>query len=189
MSSNVYLISGLGNPGPEYSKTRHNAGFMLVDKLAEKLHLKFEKWKNIGEYAKFEYKGKTVYLLKPLTYMNLSGDMVQSISAYYKIPRQNMLICFDDLSLNTGDIRIRLSGSAGGQKGMKNIIDRLGSQDIARLRIGVGPKPERFDTSDFVLSNFTKAEAEALESALVRAADAALMCVEEGVEKAMNKYN
>ncbi len=187
--SEIKLIAGLGNPGAEYAKTRHNAGFMLLDKLAGKFSASFKPWQKLGEYAKVSIGGKDIYLARPLTFMNLSGDMIGSLARFYKIKPQEVLVCFDDMSLNLGDIRLRKDGSAGGQKGMLSTINNFGTQDIARLKIGIGPRPERIDASNFVLGKFTKEEAPLLETALDKALEAALTAVTENLERAMNKFN
>jgi PTH1 family peptidyl-tRNA hydrolase len=183
------LIAGLGNPGVQYEKTRHNAGFMVVDGLAEKIGADFRSWQTSGVYAKVSIGGKEVLLAKPMTYMNLSGQLVSGLARFYKIPPEKILICFDDMSLNLGDIRLRGSGSAGGQKGMKHIIEQLGTDKIARLRVGIGPKPDYFDAADFVLGKFTKAETPLLENAVQRATEAVTVYLQDGLEKAMNRFN
>jgi len=184
-----FLIAGLGNPGAQYEKTRHNAGFMVADAFARSYGASFQPWQKLGEYAKLSVSGKEVFIVKPMTYMNLSGQMVSSLARFYKIPSSNILVCFDDMSLNLGDIRLRPSGSAGGQKGMKNIIDLLGTDKIARLRVGIGPKPEKFDAANFVLAKFTREESPVLESTVERAAEALEVYLKEGLERAMNKFN
>ncbi|MDR0953748.1 MAG: aminoacyl-tRNA hydrolase [Elusimicrobiota bacterium] len=164
------LIVGLGNPGKQYENTRHNAGFMAVDKLAGELGVNWAAWQgNKAEYAKAKIDDVNIFLLKPLTFMNLSGVAVSAFANFFKIPKQNILIIFDDMALPLGKIRLRKNGSAGGQNGMKNIIEQLGTQDIMRLRIGIGPKPEFFDGRDFVLAKFSKADKELLDAALARA--------------------
>ncbi len=183
------LIAGLGNPGAQYQKTRHNAGFMVVDALADKFGAGFQSWQNLGVYAKVSLSGKEVLLAKPQTYMNLSGQLVGGLARFYKIPSENILICFDDMSLNLGNIRLRASGSAGGQKGMKHIIEQLGTDKISRLRVGIGPKPEHFDAADFVLGKFTAAEIPTLESAIQKATQAIGVYLSDGLEKAMNQFN
>ncbi|WP_424246028.1 PTH1 family peptidyl-tRNA hydrolase [Elusimicrobium posterum] len=185
----IRLIVGLGNPGPEYELTRHNAGFLAVDQLADKYSANFKKWQNLGDYAKISIDGNELYLLKPMTYMNLSGKAVQSLASFYKIKPSEILVCFDDMSIDLGTLRIRKNGSAGGQKGMLSTIQTLGTQDIARLRIGIGPRPEKFDVSSFVLSKFSKSETPLLEDALKKAVDAVESCVKDGTDRAMNKFN
>ncbi|ACC98840.1 Aminoacyl-tRNA hydrolase [Elusimicrobium minutum Pei191] len=185
----IKLIVGLGNPGPQYAVTRHNAGFMIVDNLAVKLGVNFNAYKNLGEYVKTTIGGQDVFLAKPLTFMNLSGRMVTHLAGFYKIKPQEILVCFDDISINLGAVRIRKDGSAGGQNGMKNIIELFGTQDIPRLRFGVGPKPERFDSADYVLSKFSKSDEKLLNESIEAAVEAAESCVKDGLERAMNKFN
>lgn len=189
MAENI-LIVGLGNPGKEYQNTRHNAGFMAIDKLADTFGGDFSSWQgNLAQYAKTEYNGKTLYLLKPLTYMNLSGRAVSSFANFYKIPPTQILVIFDDMSLPLGSIRIRREGSAGGQNGMKNIIELLGTQQIARLRIGIGPRPAYFDGKDFVLSKFSSQEEVLLKDALERTVSAVKELLSSGIDAAMTDAN
>ena len=184
-----YLLAGLGNPGSEYERTRHNAGFMVLDAAAQKWGAEWKSWQNLGVYAKVIVAGNEIFLIKPSTYMNESGRAVSSLARFYKIAPQNCLVCFDDVSLEIGKLRLRKNGSAGGQKGMKSVIEQLGTQDIPRLRLGIGPKPEKFDLANFVLSNFSKADQPALEQSLERAVDALEMYFSQGLEKAMNTFN
>lgn len=188
--SENWLIVGLGNPGREYEKTRHNCGFRAIDLLAKKLGCKIDKAKFQGLYGQVVRSGKKIFLLKPLTYMNLSGRSVLQLSAYFQIPPQRIIVLFDDISLEPGRLRIRADGSAGGHNGIKSIISELGSQDFPRVKIGVGAKahPEQ-DLADWVLSGFTALEEKALSSALERASEAALCILEHGVPEAANRYN
>ena len=181
---------GLGNPGKDYEKTRHNCGFRAMDVLAKKLGCKVDKGKFQGLYGQTNYGGCKLLLLKPLTYMNLSGRSVLQLSAYFHVPPQRIIVLFDDISLEPGRLRIRAEGSAGGHNGIKSIIAELGSQDFPRVKIGVGGKahPQQ-DLADHVLSTFSAAEEKALESALDRAADAALCIIDKGVPEAANRYN
>ncbi|MCL2887742.1 MAG: aminoacyl-tRNA hydrolase [Elusimicrobia bacterium] len=185
----IKLVVGLGNPGPEYAVTRHNAGFMIIDNLAQKLGVSLQNYKGLAEYAKTAIGGNDIYLAKPQKFMNLSGQVVQHLSGFFKIKPSEILVCFDDVSLDLGALRIRPEGSSGGQKGMQNIIDLLGTQAIPRLRFGIGPKPEKFDTADFVLSKFPKSDNALLSQTVLAAVDAAEFCVTDGIEKAMNKFN
>ena len=188
-TSEAWLIVGLGNPGREYEKTRHNAGFRALDILADKLGCKVDKAKFQGMYGQVTYKGRKLLLLKPLTYMNLSGRSVLQLSAFFHVPPQNIIVLFDDISLEPGRLRIRKDGSAGGHNGIKSIIAELGSQDFPRVKIGVGAKPHPdFDLADWVLSAFSAQEEKALQPALERAADAALAIVELGIPEASNRY-
>lgn len=185
-----WLIVGLGNPGKDYEKTRHNCGFRAMDILAKKLGVKIDKAKFQGLYGQASQGGRKIFLLKPLTYMNLSGKSVLQLSAYFHIPPQRIIVMFDDISLEPGRLRIRADGSAGGHNGIKSIISELGSQEFPRVKIGVGAKahPEQ-DLADWVLSGFTASEEKALSSALERACDAALCIVEHGVPESANRYN
>ena len=185
-----WLIVGLGNPGREYEKTRHNAGFRAVDLLADKLGCKIDRLKFQGLYCQTLYSGKKLYLLKPQTYMNLSGRSVLQLSAYFNIPPQNIIVMFDDISLPPGRLRIRADGSAGGHNGIKSIISEVGTQDFPRVKIGVGAKPHaEQDLADWVLSTFSAKEDKDLVSALERAADAALTIIDKGVPEAANRFN
>jgi PTH1 family peptidyl-tRNA hydrolase len=185
-----WLIVGLGNPGKEYERTRHNAGFRALDILADKLGCKVDKLKFQGLYGQCTYQGKKLYLLKPQTYMNLSGRSVLQLSAYFHIPPQRIVVIFDDISLEPGRLRIRGDGSAGGHNGITSIIAEVGSQDFPRVKVGVGAKPHaEQDLANWVLSTFSAQEEKALASSLERAADAALTVVTKGVYEAANRFN
>jgi len=180
----------LGNPGKQYARTRHNAGFRAIDLLAEKLNCKIDKGKFQGLYGQVVYSGKKLFLLKPQTYMNLSGRSVLQLSAYYNIPPQHIIVLFDDISLEPGRLRIRSDGSAGGHNGIKSLIAELGSQEFPRVKIGVGAKPHpEQDLADWVLSTFSAGEEKALSAALPHAADAALCIIDHGVPEAANRFN
>ena len=185
-----WLIVGLGNPGREYEKTRHNAGFRCIDQIADQLNVKIDKLKFQGLYCQTNYNGGKLFLLKPQTYMNLSGRSVLQLSAYFNIPPQRIIVLFDDISLPPGRLRIRADGSAGGHNGIKSIIGELGSQDFPRVKIGVGAKPNaEQDLADWVLSCFSASEEKDLSSALQRAADAALSIIERGISETANRFN
>ena len=185
-----WLIIGLGNPGRQYERTRHNCGFRAIDILAEKLNCKIDKGKFQGLYGQTTYQGKKLLLLKPQTFMNLSGRSVLQISAYFNVPPQRCIVMFDDISLEPGRLRIRADGSAGGHNGIKSIIQELGSQDFPRVKIGVGAKPHpEQDLADWVLSTFSASEEKNLTAALEQAADAALCIIDQGVPKAANRFN
>ena len=189
-TNDAWLIVGLGNPGKEYERTRHNCGFRAVDVLADKLGCKIDKLKYQGLYCQTTYNGTKVFLLKPQTYMNLSGRSVLQLSAYFNIPPQRIIVLFDDISLPPGRLRIRPDGSAGGHNGIKSIIGELGSQSFPRVKIGVGAKPHpEFELADWVLSAFTANEEKALVPALDRAADAALSIIDRGVPETANRFN
>ena len=184
-----WLIVGLGNPGREYEKTRHNAGFRALDILADQMGVKVDKLKYQGLYAQANYNGGKVFLLKPQTYMNLSGRSVLQLSAYFNIPPQRIIVLFDDISLEPGRLRVRANGSAGGHNGIKSIIQEVGSQEFPRVKIGVGAKPHPdFDLADWVLSAFTSLEEKALAVSLENGAKAALTIIDHGVPEAANKF-
>ena len=185
-----WLIVGLGNPGKQYEHTRHNCGFRAIDLLADKLGCKIDKGKFQGLYGQASYNGCKLFLLKPQTFMNLSGRSVLQLSAYYSIPPQRIIVMFDDISLEPGRLRIRPDGSAGGHNGIKSIIQELGSQEFPRVKVGVGAKPNpQQDLADWVLSGFAAHEEKALSVALKAAADAALCIVKDGVSQTANRYN
>ena len=189
-ANETWLIVGLGNPGKEYERTRHNAGFRALDVLADKLGCKIDKGKFQGIYGQANYGGKKLMLLKPLTYMNLSGRSVLQLSAYFNIPPQRIIVMFDDISLEPGRLRVRADGSAGGHNGIKSIIQEVGSQAFPRVKIGVGAKPNpEFNLADWVLSSFSAQEEKALAVALGNAADAALAIIDHGVPETANRFN
>lgn len=189
-SNDSWLIVGLGNPGREYEKSRHNCGFRALDILAENLSCKVDKLKFQGLYGQVNYNGTKVFLLKPQTFMNLSGRSVLQLSAYFNIPPQRIIVLFDDISLEPGRLRIRANGSAGGHNGIKSIIQEVGSQDFPRVKIGVGAKPNPdYDLADWVLSSFSANDEKALAISLKNAADAALAIIDHGVPEAANRFN
>ena len=188
-NNSPYLIIGLGNPGAAYRDSRHNIGFMLADRVADKLGVKFSRVESKALLTKGEYQGRRVVLAKPHTFMNLSGQSVGSLVRFYKVPLDNILVAYDDVDLPFGTIRIRPDGGSAGQKGMASIIDRLGTQDFPRLRLGVGRPPGRMDAKDYVLQDFASGEKELLKLTLDRAAEAALIFVSEGLDSAMNQFN
>ena len=186
----MYIIAGLGNPGREYDMTRHNIGFEVIDYLADKYRIKVKKLKFKGLYGETDINGEKVFLLKPQTYMNLSGESIADFAGFYKLPPQNIIVINDDVDLPCGKIRIRAKGSAGTHNGLKSVIYQLGSDSFARIRIGVGaPRNEGYDLADFVLGRFTKEEIPVLEKSIENAAAAAVEIVRSGVDKAMNMYN
>ena len=185
-----WLVVGLGNPGREYEKTRHNAGFRALDVLADKLGCKVDKLKFQGLYGQTTYQGKKLYLLKPQTYMNLSGRSVQQLSAFFHIPPQQIIVLFDDISLEPGRLRIRSDGSAGGHNGLKSLIAHLGSDGFMRIKIGVGKKPTpEYDLVDFVLGRFPESDLAALKAKSVDIIAATELMIDGKVEEAMNKYS
>ncbi|MDY3971685.1 MAG: aminoacyl-tRNA hydrolase [Clostridia bacterium] len=186
----MYLIVGLGNPGKQYDMTRHNIGFHTIDYIADKYGAKLTKLKFKAVYGDAVIGGERVYLVKPQTFMNLSGDSVWEMAQFYKIPPENIIVINDDISLDTGRIRVRGKGSAGGHNGLKSIIYRLNSDAFPRVKMGVGaPKHEDYDLADFVLGRFTKEEIPVMEDAIKKAETAVTEIIKNGVQSAMNKCN
>lgn len=188
-SGEVYLIVGLGNPGRDYKGTRHNIGFMAVDSLAKALDIKLTKVQSKALIGLGKMDGARVVLAKPQTYMNLSGQAVVGLMNFYKVDRANLIVVHDDIDLPFGTIRIRPKGGSAGQRGLGSIIEKLGSQDFSRMRLGVGRPPGRMDPKDYVLQHFTKDENEILQTMLDTACEAAREFVSNGLEAAMNRYN
>lgn len=186
----MYIIVGLGNPGREYVNTRHNAGYMVVDALAEKCGIDVLEKKHKALIGKGVVAGQKCILMKPLTYMNLSGESVTDACQYYKIdPASELIVISDDISLDVGKLRIRKKGSAGGHNGLKNIIAHLGNDTFMRLKVGVGNKPPRMDLADYVLGHFTEDERKLMGEAAERGAEAIEAILTEGPDKAMNLFN
>ena len=185
----MYLIVGLGNPGREYEHTRHNAGFDAIDVLAGKLGADVKEKKHKGLCGKGMIAGEKVILLKPQTFMNLSGESVRAAADFYKIDAEHMIVLYDDIDLDVGKLRVRAKGSAGGHNGIKNIIAHMGTQEFPRVRIGVGAKPDRMDLADYVLGRFAQEVRPEMEEALGEAAVAAIAVVEDGIDAAMNRFN
>jgi len=179
------LVVGLGNPGPEYEKTRHNVGFRLADRLVGEAVSFWKDFKGLGVAAK----SGDLWVAKPMTYMNLSGEFVKQFAAYHNVVREDLLVVYDELALPLGKIRIRTKGSAGGQKGMLSIIHHFGTDNVARLRIGIGPQPEKMDATAFVLGRFNKSDENELDAVFDRAVEAIKVAAENGIDAAMNKYN
>jgi len=184
-----FLLIGLGNPGREYKDSRHNFGFMLVDRLCVRLNARGMKMQSKAIVISATHEERKLILAKPQTFMNLSGQSVQGLAHFYKIPLTNLMVLSDDLDLPFGTIRIRASGGPGGQRGMASIIEHLGTQDFPRLRLGIGRPPGRMEAADYVLQDFSRADLKNLSEVLDRAADAALTFVTEGLNAAMNKFN
>ena len=185
----MYLIAGLGNPTKEYDKTRHNVGFSVIDVLADRYRIDISEKKHKALCGRGVIEGQKVLLLKPQTFMNLSGESIRAAADYYKIEPEEMIVIYDDISLDPGQLRIRLKGSAGGHNGIKNIIANLGTQDFPRIKVGVGAKPPRMDLADYVLSRFGAGEQKLMDEAFGEAAEAAVMMMTDGAERAMNHFN
>lgn len=182
------LIVGLGNPGKEYAGTRHNCGFMVIDRLASKLNVDVDQNKFKGLYAKVKYHGEDIILLKPQTYMNLSGESVNAVMNFFKIDKEDLLVIYDDLDMPVGKLRLRKTGSAGGHNGIKNIIAHLNSHDFKRIRVGID-RHKYMNVADYVLSRFSKVESEAIEQGIENAANAVLDYLDNDFNHAMNYYN
>jgi len=180
------LVVGLGNPGPEYEKTRHNVGFRLADRMVGEADFSWRDFKGLGVAAKTS---SSIWIAKPMTFMNLSGEFVWKFAAYHNIALEDILIVYDELAIPLGSIRIRKAGSAGGQNGMKSIIQHFGTENVARLRVGIGPQPEKMNATNFVLGRFNKSEELELEAVLDRAVEAISAAAEHGIDVAMNRYN
>ena len=185
----MYLIAGLGNPTKEYDKTRHNVGFSVIDVLADRYRIDISEKKHKALCGRGVIEGQKVLLLKPQTFMNLSGESIRAAADYYKIEPEEMIVIYDDISLDPGQLRIRLKGSAGGHNGIKNIIANLGTQDFPRIKVGVGAKPPRMDLADYVLSRFGAGEQKLMEEAFGEAAEAAVMMMTDGSERGINHFN
>ena len=185
-----WLVVGLGNPGEKYENTRHNVGFRTVDELAERLGIPVQRLKYRALTNTAALGGKKVLLMKPVTYMNLSGEAVRQAADFYRIPPERVLVISDDVSLPVGKLRIRTGGSAGGHNGLKSIIAQLGSDRFPRVKIGVGEKPHPdYDMADWVLSRFAGEDKKAVDAAILRAADAVECLLKEGPDRAMNRFN
>lgn len=190
MENDIWLVTGLGNPEKKYDSTRHNAGFAGIDYLADKWSIPTNKTKFQGLYGQGEVAGHKVFLLKPLTYMNLSGQSIAPLAAFYKIPTDHVIVLCDDVTQAPGKLRIRPSGSAGGHNGLKSIIASLGSDQFARIRMGVGTKPHPdYDLADWVLGKFPPEDQKALEDRFPDIAAAALLIMDNDLNQAQNKYN
>lgn len=185
----MYIIIGLGNPGKKYEHTRHNAGFDAIDKLAEKHNIKIDKLKHKALIGEGRIGSEKVVLVKPQTYMNLSGESVISACQFYKPEMDHVIVMYDDIDLDVGKLRIRKKGSAGSHNGMKSIIKCLGTQDFPRIRIGVSKQPEGWDLADFVLSRFPSEQRKDFDESLDKAVLTVEETIDSGIESAMNKYN
>lgn len=186
----MFIIAGLGNPSAQYEGTRHNVGFDVIDRLSEKYNISVDSKKHKALVGKGVIAGQKVILAKPQTFMNLSGESIRSIVDYYKVdPELELLVIYDDISLDVGQLRIREKGSAGGHNGIKNIIANLGMQTFPRIKIGVGEKPKGYDLADYVLGHFSKAERELMEEGYEEAANAVEMILSGDIGGAMSRYN
>lgn len=186
----MVIIAGLGNPTKEYENTRHNIGFMAVDALADKYDIRVMDCRHRALLGKGMIGGTKVVLVKPLTYMNLSGEAIRAVVDYYKVDAASeLIVIYDDISLDVGQLRIRKKGSAGGHNGIKNIIANLGDDTFLRIKIGVGEKPKGYDLADYVLGHFNREEQEIMAESLEKVDGAVSLMIEGGVDMAMNQYN
>lgn len=186
----MYIIVGLGNPGLKYVKTKHNMGFFAIDILADKYNIDLNMKKGQAYCGQGVIEGQKVLLVKPQTFMNLSGESVMSLCNFFKIDTANeLIVIYDDITLEPGNIRVRKKGSAGGHNGMKNIIKLLGTEEFMRIRAGIGAKPEKMDLADYVLAPFEKSVIPFIEEGVQKAADATVTILTKGIDTAMNKYN
>lgn len=184
-----FLIAGLGNPGRKFEHNRHNVGFMLLNHLSAKFGVPFGQVESKSLVAKAVYQGERVILIKPQTFMNNSGSAVNALINFYKVPLENLLVAYDDVDLPLGTLRMRPSGGSAGQKGMQSIIERLGTDEFPRLRIGTGRPPGTMNPADYVLRDFPNVEADSLREILDRAVEAVFTYLKDGLERAMNLYN
>lgn len=182
------IVVGLGNPGSEYSETRHNAGFMAIDELARRWRV--DNWRSKNQALIAEYRGDDqVLLVKPQTFMNLSGVAVGELARWYKVPAQDVIVAYDDLDLPAGKLRMRFKGGSGGHRGIESLLAHLGQDSFVRIRIGIGRPPAGWEVVNYVLGRFTADEAPLIEQAVKKAAEAIESAISDGVNKAMNKYN
>ena len=186
----MYLFAGLGNPGKQYEATRHNMGFDVIDKLVEEFNVPQAGVKFNAMYGKGRIGGEPVILMKPLSYMNLSGGPIRDMANYFKIdPETELIVIYDDIDTEPGQLRVRKKGSAGGHNGIKSIIQQLGTQNFMRVRVGVGAKPKGWDLADYVLGRFDRDDRQLVEDAQDRACEAVEMILSDSVDAAMNKFN
>lgn len=186
----MYIIAGLGNPTKQYEKTRHNAGFCVIDKLSEKYQIPVKQAGFKALYGSGYIEGQKVILLKPQTFMNLSGESIRECMNFYKIdPEEELVVIYDEISLAPGQLRVRAKGSAGGHNGIKNIILHAGTQKFPRVKVGVGEKPEGYDLADYVLGRFSGDEQKVMDEAFLQAGAAVAAIITEGIDSAMNQFN
>lgn len=184
-----FCIVGLGNPGRQYEETKHNVGFHVIDKLAEKYDIDVNKFKNKAFVGDGAIKGKRVLLVKPQTYMNLSGESVREIVNFYKIPQERFVVIFDDTSLPCGSVRIREKGSHGGHNGIRNIIDQMGTDEFNRIKVGIGEKPSGWDLADYVLAKFNPDDLPLMEQGMDKAVQGVELMLSRGIKEAANRVN
>ncbi len=185
----MYLIVGLGNPEPEYSYTRHNMGFDVINKIAKKCGIDISRTKFNGLYGSGIIKDEKVILLKPQTYMNLSGQSIKPFADFYKIPLENVIVIYDDMDVPVGNIKIRKKGGPGTHNGAKSVVHELASEDFPRIRVGIGKPVDEYDAIDYVIGKLDEEKHKPLEAGINKAADAIIYYIEHGIDNAMNKFN
>ncbi|MDR1773253.1 MAG: aminoacyl-tRNA hydrolase [Clostridioides sp.] len=185
----MYVVVGLGNPGKQYENTRHNIGYCVIDKIAQKYNVSVNKIKHKALTAEIRMGSEKVILVKPITYMNLSGESVIDIYNFYKVDLENIIVVYDDIDLDIGSLRIRKKGSAGSHNGMKSIVQCLGSKDFPRIRVGISKPDPRMNLADFVLSRFSKEDQKNIDESIEKASQAVEVIIEENIDLAMNNYN
>ena len=185
----MYIIVGLGNPTDKYQATRHNVGWDVITRIADDYRISLDTKKHKAICGKGYIEGEKVVIAKPITYMNLSGESVRELMDFYKVTPEEIIIIYDDISLDVGQLRIRKKGSAGGHNGIKSIISHLGTDEFPRIKVGVGDKPKDWDLADYVLSRFAKEEQPLIRDALKDSSDACKMIITSGIDAAMNQYN
>lgn len=185
----MYLIVGLGNPEEKYSNTRHNMGFDVINELAKECDIKVSKTKFDAFYGMGEINGKKVILTKPQTYMNLSGESITKFKKFYKLSNKNIIVVYDDMDLNIGDIRLKSKGGPGTHNGMKSVVDNLNTEEFIRVRVGIGTPKYKDDIINYVLEQIPKREREILDQSIIKAKDSIIEILENGIDRAMNKFN
>lgn len=186
----MYIIAGLGNPTKQYENTRHNAGFCVIDHLAQKYQIPVRQAGYKGLYGTGYIEGQKIMLLKPQTFMNLSGECIRAAADFFKIDyEEELIVVYDDISLEPGQLRVRAKGSAGGHNGIKNIILHMGGQKFPRVKVGVGEKPAGYDLADYVLGHFSREDQAAMDAAFSEAGEAVVSIITEGIDRAMNRFN
>lgn len=185
----IFLVVGLGNPGIKYINTKHNVGFEVIDYLTDKFNFSEPKYKFQGELYEGKIDDYKVIFLKPLTYMNLSGDSLKEVVNWYKVEIEDIIVIYDDIDIDMGKIRIKPKGSAGSHNGMKSIMYKLATEDFKRVRIGIGRPPQNWDLANYVLSKFTKQERKVMDEIIVDSGDAVIEIIKSGINNSMNRYN
>lgn len=185
----MYLIVGLGNPEDKYSNTRHNMGFDVINKISQECNIKVSKIKFDALYGMGEIKGKKIILVKPQTYMNASGESIIKFKKFYKLSNTDIIVIYDDMDLDVGNIRLKAKGGAGTHNGMKSVVENLNTENFIRVRVGIGNPKEKYDAIEYVIGKIPKSEREILDKSITKAKDSVMEILENGIDKAMNKFN